>query len=143
MPSWFAAVRPVRMNPACATLEYASIRLTSVWAMASTEPTTMVTAARAQMNGVQSHDSGWNATSNTRMNAANAATLVAADMYAVMGVGAPWYASGAHMWNGTAATLNENPTASRPAAASASGCAPGRPARWRAIPARLVVPVAP
>src|SRR5438046_2339712 len=143
MPSWLAAVMPVRMNPAWATLEYASIRFTSVWAMASTDPTTMVTAARTQMNGVQSHESGWKATSNTRMKAANAATLVAADMYAVIGVGAPWYASGVHMWNGTAATLNANPTASRPAPARASGSGPVRPESARAIPAMLVVPVAP
>ncbi len=26
-------------------------------------------------------------------------------MNAVTGVGAPWYTSGVHMWNGTAATL--------------------------------------
>src|SRR6185436_1716167 len=120
MPAWPAAVTPVRMNPACVTLEYASIRLMSVWDSAMTDPTTMLTAASTQMNGVQSHCSGANDTLNTRSSAANAATLVAADMYAVTGVGAPWYASGAHVWNGTAATLNANPTASSPAATSAS-----------------------
>ena len=33
-------------------------------------------------------------------------------MKAVTGVGAPSYASGAHMWNGTAATLKPNATTS-------------------------------
>ena len=30
-------------------------------------------------------------------------------MNAVTGVGAPWYTSGVHMWNGTAATLKPRP----------------------------------
>src|SRR3954466_12615083 len=131
------------MNPACATLEYASIRLMSVWDSAITAPTTMLNAASTQIIGVQSHCSGANATLNTRSSAANAATLVAADMYAVTGVGAPWYASGAHVWNGTAATLNANPTASRPAAARASGSLPTWVLRFRAMPVMLVVSVAP
>ena len=33
-------------------------------------------------------------------------------MNAVMGLGAPWYTSGVHMWNGTAETLNPSPTMS-------------------------------
>src|SRR5437764_15128451 len=143
MPSCVAAQTPTRMNPAWATLEYASIRSTSVWAIAMTEPTTIVTADRITMNGVQSQASGWNAVSNTRIRAANAATFVAADMNAVTAVGAPWYASGAHMWNGTAATLNANPTASRPAAASASGIGPTWPVKVWAMAARFVVCAAP
>ena len=35
----------------------------------------------------------------------NAAAFTPAAMKPVTGVGAPSYASGAHMWNGTAATL--------------------------------------
>jgi len=35
--------------------------------------------------------------------------------------GAPWYASGVHMWNGTAATLNEKPTRRNAIEASWSG----------------------
>jgi hypothetical protein len=64
-------------------------------------------------------------------------------MNAVTGVGAPWYTSGVHMWNGTAAILNANPTARSPAAASASARSSNRPASSSAIPARDVVPVAP
>src|SRR5204863_118055 len=92
------------MNPACATLEYASIRFTSVCAIASSDPTTIETADSTQMNGVQSHASGLNAVSNTRISAANAATFVAADMDAVTGGGAPWSATGAH--TATAATAS-------------------------------------
>ena len=33
-------------------------------------------------------------------------------MNPVMGVGAPWYTSGVHAWNGTAPTLNSRPTSS-------------------------------
>src|SRR5438309_11377328 len=115
----------------------------SVWAMAMTEPTTIVTAASTTMNGVQSQASGLNAVSNTRIRAAKAATFVAADMKAVTAVGAPWYASGAHMWNGTAATLKANPTARRPAAASASGIGPTWPVNVCAMAARFVVCAAP
>jgi hypothetical protein len=35
----------------------------------------------------------------------NAVALVAADMNAVTGVGAPWYTSGVHWWNGAAEAL--------------------------------------
>src|SRR3990170_5974308 len=98
-PVWFAAVTPTRMNPAWATLEYASIRFRSDCAIASTLPTTIVTAARTHMNGAHSHWSGNNATMNRRSSAANAATFVPALMNAVTGVGAPWYTSGVHMWN--------------------------------------------
>ena len=44
-----------------------------------------------------------------RRNAANAAAFVAEAMNAVTGVGAPWYTSGVHMWNGAAATLKPEP----------------------------------
>src|SRR5437773_12200230 len=111
--------------------------------MARTDPTTIEIAARAQMNGVQSHASGLNDVSNTLMSAANAATFVAAAMNAVTAVGAPWYASGVHMWNGTAETLNAKPTASRPAAAKASGSGPTWPWKVRAIAATFVVCAAP
>ena len=58
---------------------------------------------------------------NTRRNAANAATFVAADMNAVTGVGAPWYASGVHMWKGTSAPLKPNPVTRSPIAMIANG----------------------
>ena len=78
------------MNPACAMLEYASIRLMSDCAIARTLPTMIDAAASPQMRGVQSQLSGKKATSKTLISAANAAIFVAADMYAVTAVGAPW-----------------------------------------------------
>src|SRR5207253_3809701 len=105
-------------------------------------PTSMVAAASPHTTGCQSLASAWNPTLNTRRNAPNAATFVPADMNAVTQVGAPWYASGVHMWKGTAATLKANPTPSRPIAARAragSVC----PMSLRLIAAMFVVPVAP
>src|SRR5206468_11519496 len=129
------------MKPAWAIEEYASMRLMFVWAMASTEPTTTVTAARTTTKGFQSHVSGLNATMNTRSSAPKAATFVPALMNAVTHVGAPWYASGVHIWNGTAATLKANPTARRPVAASASAAPPVTPESELPMPERFVVPV--
>src|SRR5881394_1888009 len=43
------------------------------------------------------------------MMATNPAALDDTDRNAVMGVGAPSYVSGAHVWNGTADTLNAKP----------------------------------
>ena len=45
------------MNPAWAIEEYASIRFTSVWVMASTDPTTMVATATTAISGCQSQRS--------------------------------------------------------------------------------------
>ena len=110
--------------------------------MASTLPATIVTAASPHSRGRQSAARPPKATLNTRRNAANAATFVPADMKAVTQVGAPWYASGVHMWKGTAATLKANPAPRRPAAARARAGWLWVPTFW-AIPARLVVPAAP
>src|SRR5438046_10584711 len=102
----------------------------------------MVTAAKTTTKGFQSHVNGLNATMNTRRNAPNAATFVPALMNAVTHVGAPWYASGVHMWNGTAATLKPKPVARRPAAPSPSATDPVGPDSERAMAPRFVVPVA-
>ncbi len=40
----------------------------------------------------------------------NDATFEPEAMNAALGTGAPWYASGAHKWNGAAAILNAKPT---------------------------------
>ena len=84
---------------------------------------------------------------NTRSRAPNAATFVPADMNAVTHVGAPWYASGVHMWNGTAATLKREPAwpAARPRPGPGAGpqlpgelrrSPPGSSSRWRRRRAR-------
>jgi hypothetical protein len=45
-------------------------------------------------------------------------------MKPVIGVGAPWYTSGVHMWNGTAPTLNSRPANSRTVPTSSSPSVP-------------------
>src|SRR6266581_1273236 len=112
-------------------LEYASIRLTLVCATPTTVPTTIV-AAIDQTSTHQAPCSGSNVARNTRTNAANAAALTPVDMNPVTAGGAPSYASGVHMWNGTADTLNAKPTSSSPIATSGSGdadCAASVPSR--------------
>ena len=51
---------------------------------------------------VPSTKSGGSARASTTASAANVAVFEAVDMNAVKAVGAPWYTSGVHMWNGTA-----------------------------------------
>src|SRR5215212_9309042 len=100
MPSGVTAMAPISRNPACATDEYAIIRLTSVWVRPSTAPITMDSVATAHSTPRHSHRVEPKATVNTRRMAPNAATLVQAAMNAVTGVGAPWYTSGVQAWNG-------------------------------------------
>src|SRR5690606_10235659 len=112
IPAASADSRPVSRKPAWVTDEYASIRFTSICVTASTAPTTMVAMATAASTGRQSSTNPGAATYSTRASAPTAAILVAAAMNAVTGVGAPWYTSGTHAWNGTAPILNNSPTAS-------------------------------
>src|SRR5216110_3483251 len=79
--------------------------------------------AAASTHSTGAH-SAWrppNADMNTRTNAANAAAFTPVDMNAVTAGGAPSYASGVHMWNGTADTLNANPTRISPTARNCIG----------------------
>src|SRR5206468_9134212 len=87
----------------------------------ATVPTIIDAAARTQTTSLQLPRSGSKADRNTRTNAANAAALTPVDMNAVTAGGAPSYASGVHIWNGTAATLNAKPTRRRPTASSCMG----------------------
>src|SRR5262252_9431644 len=98
-------------------LEYASIRLTLVCATPMTVPAIIVAAAIVQTTTLQYARSGSNAERKTRTKAANAAALTPVDMNPVTAAGAPSYASGVHIWNGTAEILNAKPTSSSPAAA--------------------------
>src|SRR5258707_13198801 len=101
-------------------LEYASIRLTLCWSTPRTAPSIIVAPAIAPSTGIQYPCIGSSVERKTRTNAPNAAAFTAVDMNAVTMVGAPSYASGVHIWNGTADTLKQNPTARRPTASSAS-----------------------
>src|SRR5581483_6216602 len=120
------------------------MRLTSFWTTATTDPTTMVSTASTQIRGRQLSTCDGNADSRMRNSAAKPAVLATAAMNPVAGVGAPWYTSGVHHWNGTAATLNPRPTM-RKAVPARSTAFDGRTwlARNVEMPASEVVPVAP
>src|SRR5579863_2163520 len=77
-----------------------------------------------------------------RRNAIEAA-LEATERYAVTVVGAPSYASGAHMWNGTAEILNSSPTDVVARASSTSGSNGERAPIAAAMSANLVDPEIP
>ena len=66
-------------------------------------------------------------------------------MNAVTGVGAPWYTSGVHVWNGTAATLKPSPTSSSTMPGEQRALLEQRVLREerRAMPVSDVEPVAP
>src|SRR3990172_9467464 len=117
------------------------IRFRFDWAIATTWPSVIVTTATAHGSAVQSARALGSATTSTRISAANAAAFEPVAISAVTLVGAPWYTSGAHMWNGTAEVLKPKPTSSRPSPIARSGSYP-RPAA-AAIRSRLVAPVAP
>src|ERR1051326_3599805 len=102
-------------------LEYASIRLMLDCETPTTVPMIIVAAATTQRMLPQPVRSGSNAERNTRTNAANAAALTPVDMNPVTEDGAPSYASGVHIWNGTAETLNAKPTSSSPSASQCIG----------------------
>jgi hypothetical protein len=71
--------------------------------------------------GRQSTSATASAVPARRSSAAKPAALAPADMKAVTEVGAASYASGVHMWNGTAATLKPKPTSTSSAPATNSG----------------------
>src|SRR5215510_11921852 len=108
-------------------LEYANIRFRLLCATPTTVPSTIVATAIAAMTFAQpgpAGDASRNGSKlerNTRANAANAAAFTPVDMKPVTTAGAPSYASGVHMWNGTAEILNAKPTSSRPSATTSSG----------------------
>ncbi len=68
---------------------------------------------------------GGSARESTTASAANVAVFEAVDMKAVSVVGAPWYTSGVHMWNGTALTLKKKPTSSSADAGQEQARPPG------------------
>jgi hypothetical protein len=103
-------------------LEYASMRFRLLCATPTTVPSTIVATAIAAITlahpgpAGDSSRNGSKLERNTRANAANAAAFTPVDMKPVTIAGAPSYASGVHMWNGTAEILNAKPTSRRPRA---------------------------
>src|SRR3954469_5056747 len=125
----------ISMKPACETDEYASIRFTFSCASAAMFPIASETQAIAAIAQVHRYASCGNAVTSTRSATTSAATFVADDMNAVTGVGAPWYASGVHMWNGAAEALNPSPaiTMARPTTKSGAWPGPAGPVLWKSI----------
>ena len=129
-------------------LEYASIRFTESCRPAIRLATVIVmTASQATAGGHPlDHDidrASPKTVSSTRSSIAKPPLFTAIAMYAVAGVGAPSYASGVHMWNGTALTLNARPTRTRTSATTTMGYFTAPLASAVRIPARSVCPVTP
>src|SRR5271157_3609148 len=86
------------------------MRLMLVCSSAAKFPMVIESSAEHHTSGSHPPPIGANAVMKIRRNTANAAALGPADRNAATGVGAPWYTSGAHIWNGAADTLNPSPT---------------------------------
>jgi hypothetical protein len=72
----------------------------------------------------------------------NAAALVPVAISVVTGVGAPWYTSGTHRWNGKTETLKNRPAINRPAPARKIGVVARLPLEAAARPVSDKLPVA-
>ncbi len=104
----------------------------------------IVIAASAASIGAQVNEESISATSKSRRKTPNAAALVATAMKAVTGVGAPWYTSGVHWWNGATEALKQSPTTQSPMPVSISTSELRSPEEFAAaIPLKSVEPVAP
>src|SRR5215831_18630089 len=119
------------------------MRLTFVCQSAAKLPTHMEASATAHTRGSQRLAIGSNAVMKIRRKTANAAAFGPAERKAETGVGAPWYTSGAHIWNGAADTLNASPT-NISAAATARNTGSELPCRIDSrTTVRFTLPVAP
>ena len=85
------------------------MRLMLVCAMAVMLPTPIDNTASTASMPAQWIIIGCNASTRIRITKAKAASLGAVPMNMVIAVGAPWYTSGTHMWNGTAPSLKARP----------------------------------
>src|SRR5947208_16813026 len=81
-----------------------------VWRSAVRLPSVIDPAASAHTIGCQAVSVRKNPKKIRLRMATNPPAFDATDKNAVTGVGDPSYVSGAHVWNGTADTLNANPT---------------------------------
>src|SRR5712691_8354052 len=106
-------------------LEYASIRLIDRWGIATMFPTVIVAIARIASVATQSTWTPRRPIRNTRRRATIPTFFEAAVRMTETVVGAPWYTSGAHIWNGTAATLNPKPAIRKTSAMISGGSMAG------------------
>src|SRR6185295_15534862 len=99
--------------------EYASMRFRLVWAMATRLPSPSDnTASTISMSRQPASCTGPRPSISTRHASANDAIFGTEPMSNVTGVGAPWYTSGTHMWNGTAPNLNATPATTNASASN-------------------------
>src|SRR5208337_2984953 len=110
-PVSFHATRPRRTYPTCEIEEYARRRFILVWVSAARLPHVSEAIATPEMMYTQVVCESPNTLIISRSSIAKLAVFEATLTYADMGVGAPSYTSGAHWWNGTAATLKNMPAA--------------------------------
>ena len=94
------------------------------------------------MNGPYTPSSDGKARKMTSTRATKPADFDATDKNAVTGSGAPWYVSGAHVWNGTADTLKAKPATTNTTATTSSRRARARRGP-REMSVNFVEPVAP
>src|SRR5437762_8698105 len=97
------------MKPACEMDEYASMRFTVRCTSAAKLPITSEQTAITASATVQRCAFAGKAVVRIRRATTSATGLVAADMNAVTGVGAPSYTSGVHMGNGAADGVRQEP----------------------------------
>src|ERR1700728_4583875 len=94
----------------CEIVEYASMRLMLVCAIATMLPTAMESTEITTSIWLQSVWEPASASGGGRMMSVKAASFDAVQMNTVTHVGDPSYTSGSHMWNGTAPSLKPTPT---------------------------------
>ena len=109
LPLMTPDIRPSNTKPICEMVENASMRLRLVCAMAAKLPTTNDPIASSISICCQSSANGNMPSTSKRMKMPNAASLGAPPINSVTAVGAPWYTSGIHMWNGTTPSLKASP----------------------------------
>src|SRR3989338_3325302 len=102
------------------------MRLRLVCAIAVMLPSAIEAMARMISMPDQCCTSGCSPSTRMRATNAKAASLGAEPISMVIAVGAPWYTSGTHMWNGTTPSLNARPetTNTRPNTSRSLSAAP-------------------
>src|SRR5215472_1952960 len=114
-----------------------------VWLIAARLPTSRLTSTTAISSGCHIGLRSPKGPRKTRRSSAKDAALDPTDRYAVTVVGAPSYASGAHIWKGAADTLKSKPTEVVTRARKVSGSEALRCPRAPAMARRFVDPESP
>ena len=124
-------------------VEYASMRLRLVCAIAAKLPTSKDDTASKASICCQSTAKGNKPSTSTRITKAKAANLGAPAIIKVAAVGAPWYTSGIHMWKGTTPSLKAKPATINTKPKARTCCLIWPLAKALKISLRSKLPVAP